>query len=133
MRRTRNNKRHFRRKISAGFSMVELMMAVLILAVAIMGGMAMIVLGIARNGGNRMDTAATNVAQTILEDIASASPKSNATLTITDCAGNNVQITTAPGGAPTVASTGNIDFSQAAVAGYQASYTVCGASGRIVC
>ncbi len=128
-----NNNSQLRQKNSAGFSLVELMIAVSILAVAILGGMTMIVLGIARNGGNRMDTAATNVAQTVLEDIASASPKSNATLTITDCAGNNVQITTAAGGAPTLANSGDIDFSQAAVAGYQASYTVCGANGRVVC
>src|SRR5882724_361819 len=121
------------RKNSAGFSLVELMMAVFVLTVAMLGGMSMIVVGIARNGGNRMDSAATNVAQTVLEDIASASPKNNTTLTITDCAGNNIQITTTAGGSPTVASTGDIDFSQAAVAGYQASYTVCGASGRIVC
>src|SRR5882672_1404336 len=111
MRRPMNNKSQLRQKNSAGFSLVELMIAVSILAVAILGGMTMIVLGIARNGGNRMDTAATNVAQTVLEDIASASPKSNATLTITDCAGNNIQITTTAGGSPTVASTGDIDFS----------------------
>jgi len=128
-----NHNSQFRRKNSAGFSLIEVMIAVMILAVAILGGMAMIVVGIARNGGNRMDTAATNVAQTVLEDIASASPKTNTVLAITDCAGNNVQITTAVGGSPTLASTGDIDFSQPAVAGYQASYTVCGASGQIVC
>jgi prepilin-type N-terminal cleavage/methylation domain-containing protein len=128
-----NNTSQSKRKNSAGFSLVELMIAVFILSIAVMGGMAMIVIGIARNGGNRMDTAATNVAQTILEDIASASPNSNAALTIKDCAGNSVQITTAAGGAPLVASTGDIDFGQAAVAGYQANYTVCGANGRVVC
>src|SRR5258708_19715065 len=97
-----NNKSQFRQKNSAGFSLMELMIAVMILAVAILGGMAMIVVGIARNGGNRMDTAATNVAQTILEDIASASPKSNASLTITNCTGTNVQITTMAAPAPTL-------------------------------
>ncbi|SRR5258707_3105987 len=127
-----NNEIRFRRKNSPGFSLVELMVAVLVLTVAIVGGMAMVMIGIARNGGNRMDTAATNVAQTVLEDIASASPKNNALLTITDCAGNNLQITTALGGAPTVAGTGDIDFSQGPVAGYQANYTVCGANGQIV-
>src|SRR5258708_27357986 len=58
-----NNEIRFRRKNSPGFSLVELMVAVLILTVAIVGGMAMILIGIARNGGNRMDTAATNVAR----------------------------------------------------------------------
>src|SRR5258708_8066825 len=105
-----NNKSQFRQKNSAGFSLMELMIAVMILAVAILGGMAIMVVGIARNGGNRMDTAATNVAQTVLEDIASASPKSDAVLTITDCAGNNLQITTPPGTPPTIALPLAIDF-----------------------
>jgi hypothetical protein len=109
--------------------MVELMFAMGVLAVAILGGMAMIIIGMGRNGGNRMDTTATNVAQTVLEDIASVSPNANPapTLNINDCQGT-LQVNTAPGGSLLDAN-GNIDFQQGVVAGYQATYNMCVANG----
>lgn len=111
-----------------GFSMVEVMFAVGVLAVAILGGMAMIVIGIGRNGTSRMDTTATNVAQSVLEDIASAPPNANQLLTITDCQNNNLQITTSPGGAA-LAANGDIDFSAAPAVNYQVNYVACGPTG----
>lgn len=110
-----------------GFSMVEVVFAVGVLAVGILGGMAMIVIGIGRNGANRLDTTATNVAQSVLEEIASAPPNANQVLTITDCQ-QNLQITTSPGGAA-LAADGDIDFSAVPVAGYQVNYVACGPTG----
>ena len=121
-----NNER--RKKNAGGFSLIEMAFAVFVLAVAVVGGLAMVVIGIGRNGSNRMDTTATNVAQTILEDIATAPPPQPPNLPpvlpVTDCQGNVLQIATAPGGAPVLAN-GDIDFGNPAPAGYQATYTMC--------
>lgn len=113
-----------RSKKSEGFSLIELMFAVAVLAVAVVGSLAMIVLGIGRNGSTRMDTTATNVAQTVLEDITTALPTGTQLMNITDCAGNNLQITTAVGGAATLPN-GDIDFTSPAVPGYSGTYTMC--------
>lgn len=120
-------------RTSKGFSVIELMFAAAVLAVAVTGGMTMVVLGMARNGTNRLDTTATNVAQTVLEDIAGTSPAANPApvLTIADCQLNNLQITTAAGGSP-LTPNGNIDFSQPATPGYQVNYTACGNNGLTV-
>lgn len=117
---------HTRKRADSGFSLIELMFAIGVLTVAIVGSMAMVVIGIGRNGSNRMDTTATNVAQTVLEDIATALPNANPapTLHIVDCAGKDVAITTAPGGS-VLDGNGDIDFQNPAVANYQASYTMC--------
>jgi Tfp pilus assembly protein PilV len=112
-----------------GFSMVETLLAMIVLATAILGSAAMIMLGLSRNAGVRMDTEASNVAETFLEDIASASPNGSPTLTLTDC--NNVgwPITTTGPGAGLNPTTGEIDFSQPKLAGYQADFVVCTANG----
>lgn len=118
------NKHQHRSKSDDGFSLLELILATLVLAVALLGGMVMIVMGMARNSTNRLDSTATNVAQTVLEEVAGAPPNANPVLTIVDCAGNNLQITTAPGG-PAPNANGDINFNQPPVAGYQVNYTVC--------
>lgn len=137
------NKRTLRagaRKGRDGFSLAETLVAMLVLSTAMIGGLTMIVLGMARNTSTRTDTTAANVAQTILEDIASAPPRTDPTLTITDCTGQNLIITTAlgAGGAPAGASLvpvgsttpgvnpGDIDFTQPTVPGYSATYVMCG-------
>lgn len=117
---------------ASGFSMIELVFAIGVLSVAVVGGLAMVVFGIARNGSTRMDTTATNVAQTVLEDLATNIPNTNPipAPTITDCAGNVLPVQTAIGGSNLKPDgSGDIDFQQPAVAGYQMNYTVCGNNG----
>jgi type II secretory pathway pseudopilin PulG len=115
---------------ASGFSMIELVFAIGVLSVAVVGGLAMVVFGVARNGSSRMDTTATNVAQTVLEDIATSIPTGNPTMNITDCAGNILVVQTAVGGAGLkLDGSGDIDFQQPAVGGYQMNYTVCGNNG----
>jgi len=115
---------------ASGFSMIELVFAIGVLSVAVVGGLAMVVFGIARNGSSRMDTTATNVAQTVLEDIATNIPTASPAMNITDCAGNVLTIQTAAGGAGLkLDGSGDIDFQQPAVGGYQMNYIVCGSNG----
>lgn len=123
-----------------GFSLLEMMIAVGIMAFAMIGGLAMVVIGIGRNGSMRMDTTSANVAQTVLEDIASVSPNADPVLNITDCAGNNLAITTKGGGAALepdppnlpALNPGDIDFTAVAVPGYNATYVMCAPGGRQV-
>ena len=122
---------------TAGFSLVELTVAMFVLAVGVLGGMMMIIMGMSRNNTNRVDTTATNIAQTVLEEISAAPPNVNKTLIITDCVQTDpvtsaLQINTAPGGATVL--NGSIDFSADSAAalqgnGYQMNYTVCGTNG----
>lgn len=116
-------------KKSEGFSLIELIFAIAVLAIAVLGSLAMVVLGIGRDGGTRMDTTATNVAQTVLEDITTALPTADPVIKITDCANNTLQITTAVGGAATLPN-GDIDFTSAAVDGYSGTYTMCSSTAN---
>jgi prepilin-type N-terminal cleavage/methylation domain-containing protein len=129
----KTNSKSVRRRKSKGFSLVELMVAMFVLAVGVLGGMVMIIVGMTRDNSNRVDTTATNAAQAVLEEIAGVPANQGPTLTVTDCANNPLSIATAgsgsPGsGAPLLAN-GDIDFTQGAVVGYQMNYTVCGNNG----
>jgi prepilin-type N-terminal cleavage/methylation domain-containing protein len=130
---TRNSKNSARN--SQGFSLVELMVAMVILTVGVLGGMVMIIIGMTRDNTNRVDTTATNAAQAVLEEIAGAPVNTNPTLTVTDCLGNSLQINTAgsasPGSGAPLQNNGDIDFSQGPVAGYQMNYTVCGSANNV--
>jgi prepilin-type N-terminal cleavage/methylation domain-containing protein len=126
-----------RKNGSKGFSLIEMLFAVGILAIAMLGSLAMIAAGIGRNSSMRMDTTAANVAQTVLEDIATGKPNTNGQMNITDCAGNALAITTNPGGSLLVqappkfrgTNLGDIDFAADPVPGYQLTYMMCGAAG----
>jgi len=134
--------RHITKKKMAGgrgFSLIELMLAMVVMVTAVLGGMMMVSIGMLRNNSNKIDTAGTNVAQTVLEAVASAGPNTNTTLSVTDCLQTNpatstLHINTAAGGA-SLLSTGDIDFSQnpSGLAGnYQMNYTVCGTNGLVL-
>lgn len=130
---TRNGKRKSDK--SRGFSLVELMLAMFVLVVGVLGGMVMIIMGMTRDNTNRVDTTATNAAQAVLEEIAGAPANTNPTLTVTDCLGNSLPINTggsaSPGSGAPLQTNGDIDFSQGAVPGYQMNYTVCGSANSV--
>jgi len=121
-----------------GMSLIELMIASLVLTVGVLGCATLLPLAIGTNSKNRQQSNSTVIAQMTMEKITSASAGGAATLTITDCAstGNTINITgSVAGTGGTLLSTGSIDFSQAlgssgAPAGYYMSYTSCGTAGR---
>ncbi len=120
-----------------GMSLIELMLAMTMLAVGLAGVLVLITTAISSNNRNKLDTEATLTAQAMLDTIAAQT--TNNSLTVTDCAGTVTTVNTvgsatagsALGAALT--SAGTVDFTQAQSAiasGYKASYVTCGSAGR---
>jgi prepilin-type N-terminal cleavage/methylation domain-containing protein len=119
------------RKSSRGFTLVELIVAMFVLAIGVLGGMIMIIMGMTRDNTNRMDTTATNAAQAVLEQIAAVPANVDTTVLVTDCVPTAHPVLTAGSAGGTGATlltdgSGNVDFSAAPVANYQTPFTVCG-------
>ncbi len=139
-----------RRQASSGMGLIELMIAMTVLTVGMLGSMVMIVTGMESNTRNKRDNSATILDQELLETFATLKnyPQTG-TVTINDCAlsGSNshlaslVQGTYAANGAgATLVTTGtaaqnigDIDWTQATptlatstVAGYAMMYQTCG-------
>jgi len=131
---TRKTKRNNQR----GMSLIELMIASLVLTVGVLGCAVLIPIAIGTNSRNKQQSNSTVIAQMTMEKITSASASGSAVLTITDCAGtaNTINITgSIAGTGATLLSSGSIDFTPAqgsagAPAGYYMSYKSCGTSGR---
>ena len=121
------------RKNEKGFTLVELLLSMVVLTIGVLGGLVMILMGMTRDNTSRMDTTATNAAHAVLEAISAVPANNNATLLLTDCAGNNFSVTTAgatgTGLGATLSAKGDVDFTVAAVANYQINYTVCNSNG----
>lgn len=132
-----------RRARQAGLSLVELLIAMLVMAVGMMGSMILVRTAIVNNNRNKLDTASTALAQMVLEQISSRSSTLNTTFTVTDCSGTprtiNPTGAASPGAGATLLTSGfnsgNIDFSQALAvvpAGYAMQYTTCGPANQRV-
>jgi prepilin-type N-terminal cleavage/methylation domain-containing protein len=131
----------------SGLTLVELMIAMTVLAVGLAGIMAIVVAALYGNSRNRTDTAATLLSQMVIEQMAdmSASTVPAPTFQITDCAGVNWTVNTAgnPVGAGAALKGNNgatwvsndIDFNVAAAYGaapgngYGMAYTACATNG----
>jgi prepilin-type N-terminal cleavage/methylation domain-containing protein len=128
-----------RQKSERGISLIELMIAMVVLAIGL-GGVTILLTGaIASNNKNGRDTTATLLAQMVVEQISSQHVYSDQTINVTDCAGNSFTIATTPGAAGTGAganlkSDGTIDFTQASsniTANYSMQYVDCSTAGGI--
>ena len=134
-----------------GMTMLELMIAMAVLAIGMTGAMGMIVAGIQSDARNKNDTAAVVLDQEILEQFAAYQnyPQAGGFITINDCstgatqtheagaagaaapAGNGATLYTA-GTAPFPSNVGDIDWTAAAPAfatagtvGYAMNYQTC--------
>lgn len=122
-------------------SMLELLIAMAILAIGMTGAMGMILAGVKSNARNKNDTAAVVLDQQILELFATYAnyPKSGFVV-ITDCSTNAATNThqasaigtVAPGSGATLTATGDIDWTQPAptlatggAPGYDMTYQTC--------
>ena len=123
------------RSPQAGMTLIELMIAVTVLAIGLGGTMALIGTAILTNNRNKLDTTGTTISQTVMEEILQQGANATSTFTITDCLGNNYTIdptsSTSGRGAP-LNGNGNIDFTQALnpTSGYNMNYIVCKANGN---
>ena len=131
-----------KKKRDSGFSLIELLLAMIVLTIVLLGGMIVILTAIASNAQNRFDTAAVALAQSTMDRIIvlTASSASQST-DVTDCTGTVHTITTVGGDYPgpganlTNSLSGitnglqSIDFTATPVTGYQMLYSLCAGNG----
>lgn len=121
-------------KNQSGFSVIELMVAMFILAFGLLACMSMILVGMSSNSRNKNDSASTMLAQMVIEQINTLPSNSQPQMTMKDCNGTvwtvKTQTAASPGnGAAIDANTGAIDFTQSkssVASGYQMDYVACG-------
>ena len=132
------------RRAQAGMTLIELMVAMVILTVGMGALTNLLVVAMATDNRNSKDTSATLLAQMVVEQISAQHPNSNATISITDCAGNAWTIATTGGASPngaganlvtssSAAGYGGIDQTQAystITANYAMKYVDCGGVGN---
>lgn len=127
------------RRAERGMSLMELMIAMLVLAVGLAGITILLTTAIASNNRNSRDTTSTLLAQMVIEQISGQHVYSDATIAVTDCAGNVWAIQTTPGAAgqgsgATLKADGTINFTQALAnvpANYSMQYVDCSNAGGL--
>src|ERR1700682_862603 len=117
-----------------GMSLLELMIAMLVLTVGVAGCAVVIPIAIGRNFANRQQGHSTVLAQMVIEKIMSVPASAGTTLTITDCTPTDHNVSTVgtsgAGSGSSLLASGDVDFSQAQVANYSMNYTTCATTGR---
>src|SRR5438067_8184069 len=84
----------------AGFSLVEILMAMVILSVGLLAIIGMIVSASLTANSNKVDTTAAMLADTVMEQIAAKDVTSAGTFAIKDCAGVDHTVGLTAGAAP---------------------------------
>jgi prepilin-type N-terminal cleavage/methylation domain-containing protein len=112
-----------------GFSLLELMIAVCVLAIGILGGMGVICAATASNGSSKINTAAATLAESTMERIMAVPPTATggaAMTSVTDCNGNAFPMNTAVVGSLLNGEPfPGIDYTQAPIANYSMTYVTC--------
>ncbi len=127
-------------KREQGMTLIELMLAISMLAVGLIGVLALLLAAIGGNTRNKLDTSGTMLAQMVIDKIAAQPASLGANMNIQDCnpAGGTIwAIATAsaasPGNGATLDGNGNIDFTTTYASvplGYKMAYVTCGANGQ---
>src|SRR5579864_517624 len=131
------------RSRQAGMTLIELLIAMTVLAIGMGGILIMITAAMSANSGTRNDSTATMLGQMVIEQI-TANPLGYAAAppvpTVVDCQGTGWLIGTTPAPAPGGAgallngATGDINWIgqtyAAAPANYKMLYVACGAGGQ---
>lgn len=116
-----------------GTSLIEILVAMVVLTVGLVGSIALVATAIGSNARSRTDSTSASIAHMFLGQI-SALPIGGPSPTVTDCTGTTSTINTvgsSAGNGANLASNGTIDFTQdvsTVAGGYAVSYTVCNAS-----
>ncbi|HEY2170000.1 MAG TPA: prepilin-type N-terminal cleavage/methylation domain-containing protein [Candidatus Angelobacter sp.] len=125
--------------MSRGFSLIEVTVAMAVLAVGLLGSIVVIGVASANDGRSKLHSTAVTLAQSTMEKIvAIPTGAGNTQTTLTDCGGTPHTIETAvlaAGNGPALinsgAFAGTIDFSQPAVINYSMVYVTCSTSGNV--
>jgi Tfp pilus assembly protein PilV len=112
-----------------GLTIIELLIAMVVLAVGILGSMSLVIMAIKGDFRSKQQSNSTALAQMVTEKIMSIPAWTSPTLILTDCAGTNFNIATAAGGG-SLNSSGDLDYTQAKVTNYNMAYTDCGTANR---
>lgn len=125
-------------KESRGFSLVELMIAMVVLAVGLLAAAGLICAAMSTNIVPKLGATSATLAESTMERILAVPPDATgaaAATTLTDCAGNNFTINTLVGPIPApLVTSGNevaIDFQQPPVSGYSMQYVICASNQNI--
>ena len=113
-----------------GMSLVELMIAMVVLLVGLVGSLALVATSVGNNGRSRQQGNSTIVAQLVTEKISSVRATLSPVLQISDCTTAPAQNVNTAAGGSAINAQGDIDFTVAPLAGYQMLYTDCGSNGR---
>jgi prepilin-type N-terminal cleavage/methylation domain-containing protein len=109
---------------SAGFSLVELLIATIVMAVGGLGAFGIIIMAVDANSRSMRDSTMTMLANAVIEQVNSTLVGSG-TANLSDCRGTNFTIATAPGGAQLNGDLGSdIDFSANPPNDYHMDYTI---------
>ncbi len=122
-----------------GTTLIELMIAMLVLAIGLGGITTLLTGAIATNSKNSRDTTATLLAQMVIGQISAVHVYSSQLINVTDCAGNPWTIDPTPGAVgtgngATLKADGTINFTQAYAAvtpNYKMTYIDCSIAGGI--
>jgi len=116
-----------------GLTIIELMIAMVVLAVGILGSMSLVIMAINGDFRSKQQSNSTALAQMVTEKIMSIPAWNNAPLTLTDCTPTNHNVSTTgstTGAGAALTSSGDVDYTQAKVANYNMAYTDCGTANR---
>ena len=116
-----------------GLTIIELLIAMIVLAVGILGSMSLVIMAINGDFRSKQQSNSTALAQMVTEKIMSIPAFQNPTLTITDCTNTNYSVSTtgsSTGAGAALTSSGDVDYTQAKVTDYNMAYTDCGTANR---
>jgi Tfp pilus assembly protein PilV len=116
-----------------GLTIIELLIAMVVLAVGILGSMSLVIMAINGDFRSKQQSNSTALAQMVTEKIMSIPAWASPTLIITDCTTANYSVSTTgslTGAGAALTSSGDVDFTQAKVPNYNMAYTDCGTANR---
>jgi len=111
-----------------GLTIIELMIAMVVLAVGILASMSLVIMAITGDARSKQQSNSTALAQMVTEKIMSIPAYTSPTLTLVDCTNTSFNLSTtgsSTGSGAPLASSGSVDYTQATVSNYYMPYTDC--------